>query len=141
MSGTKIEFSLPVRVFYEDTDVGGVVYHANYLKFMERVRSEWFRNLGLDQRTLLKHGFMFVVRDARIDYRRPARLDDLVDVTADVIKTGRASLVFQQSVRLAGLELCSGRFTIACVDSASMRPRALPDACRQYQDDCVVLEE
>ncbi|GAA4649128.1 tol-pal system-associated acyl-CoA thioesterase [Kistimonas scapharcae] len=141
MSGNESEFSLPVRIFYEDTDAGGIVYYVNYLKFMERARTERLRSLGFGQRALLEHGFMFVVRDAQINYRRSARLDDLVEVTANVIKAGRASLVFQQSVRLEGGELCSGRFTIACVDSESMKPMALPDACRQYLDGRVVPED
>ncbi|MCK5894005.1 MAG: tol-pal system-associated acyl-CoA thioesterase [Endozoicomonadaceae bacterium] len=140
MSGRAVDFSLPVRIFYEDTDAGGVVYHANYLKFMERARTDMFRSVGFGQQALLEQEIIFVVRDAQVKYRLPARLDDQIDVTVSVVKVGRASLVFEQSACLDGQILCSGCFTIACVDFSSMKPVALPDAYKQYLDSRVVPE-
>ena len=134
-------FSLPVRIYYEDTDAGGIVYYVNYLKFMERARTEMLRSQGFGQQTLLEQGVMFVVRDVQVKYRRPARLDDQVDVTALVVKVGRASLLFEQSICLDKEVLCSGCFTVACVDSSSMKPKALPDVCRPYLDGSVVSED
>lgn len=130
-------FVWPVRVYYEDTDAGGVVYYANYLRFMERARTEWLRSLGFDQAQLVRdRGVLFAVRSVNLDYFRPARLDDLLDVTAAVASTGRASICFAQTVmRTSGgsvPELLSrGEVKIACLDAGSFRPASVPDEILQ----------
>lgn len=123
-------FRLPVRVYIEDTDAGGIVYYVNYLKFMERARTEWLRALGFQHYTLLGEDLLFVVHRAEVDYRRPARIDDELVVTAAVEKTGRASLQFvQQVTRVADGELLAeGRVKVACVSRERLVPRPMPDA-------------
>lgn len=124
------EFSWPVRVYYEDTDSGGVVYYANYLKFMERARTEWLRNLGFEQDTLLEQqGVLLVVRRVEVDYRLPARFNDALHVSVTIKKRGRASLIVQQNITSAsdGRLLCSGQVKVACIDAASFTPIPLPD--------------
>lgn len=121
-------FSLAVRVYYEDTDAGGVVYYANYLKYMERARSEWLRARDIDQVALARDdGVVFAVRAAAIDYLRPARLDDVVDVSVQVVEHGRASVVFAQNVSRAATVLCEGMVRIACLDATAFTPRPIPD--------------
>ena len=124
-------FEWQVRVYYEDTDSGGVVYYANYLRFMERARTEWLRSLGFEQDRLVEEqGVLFAVRSARIDYLRTAHFNDLLSVSADIIARGRASLTFSQLVRRCqddGGPVCSGEIKIACLDAATLRPRAIPD--------------
>jgi acyl-CoA thioester hydrolase len=127
------EFVWPIRVYYEDTDSGGVVYHANYLKFMERARSEWLRTLGFEQDALLaREGLLFAVRSVALDYLRPARFNDTIEVVTTVKSFRKASLEFQQIVRggAQGAEtpLCAGVVKIACVDAGSFRPRPIPEA-------------
>ena len=122
-------FRWPVRVYYQDTDGGGVVYHASYLRFLERARTEWLRALGLEQRDLAReHGVLFAVRRMEVDYLRPARLDDLLQVTARLLRRGRASLELAQEVlRPPEPEpLCRALVRLACVDVAALRPRPLP---------------
>lgn len=125
------EFLWPVRVYYEDTDSGGVVYYANYLKFMERARSEWLRSLGYEQDELNeKEGVIFAVRSIQLDYKKPARFNDLLHVTAQVIKQGKASITFFQQITKAhsdGSVLCEGQIKIACLDSKTMRPVPIPE--------------
>ncbi len=128
------EFFWPVRVYYEDTDVGGIVYYANYLRFMERARTEWLRALGVEQDRLRRDtGRVFVVRSAQLDFHRPARLDDALQVGVRLLECRRASLRLEQRVlRGAGaVELCcAAQVRPACVDAASLRPRAIPQALR-----------
>lgn len=126
-------FRLPVRVYIEDTDAGGIVYYVNYLKFMERARTEWLRSLGFQHYTLLDEDFLFVVREARVEYRRPARIDDELEVTAAVERVGRASLDFRQQVlrRADGELLASGQVAVGCVSRQKMAPRAMPAAIGQ----------
>jgi acyl-CoA thioester hydrolase len=115
-----------VRVYYEDTDAGGIVYYANYLKFFERARTEWMRALGIGQQVLLEeHGAMFVVKDASADYHAPAKLDDTLRLTLAVEKIGRASVSFLQQAWRDDCLLNTARFRVGCVDAA-LRPRALP---------------
>ncbi|HWU69603.1 MAG TPA: YbgC/FadM family acyl-CoA thioesterase, partial [Stenotrophobium sp.] len=96
------EFAMPLRVYYEDTDVSGVVYHANYLKFFERARTEWLRQFGISQEVLReRHGIAFTVANMQIDFLAPARLDDALQVTVDLHKRKRASLEFRQNIRIA----------------------------------------
>jgi len=120
-------FSIPVRVYYEDTDAGGVVYYANYLKFFERCRTEWMRHAGHDQSVLAaESGIGFVARKASCEYLRPARLDDQLTVGLEVEKLTRVRVVFRQHVRRGDEELVTGTVEIACVDMAGMRPAPIP---------------
>lgn len=125
------EFHFPVRVYIEDTDGGGIVYYVNYLKFMERARTEFLRELGFDHYLNAdKHtdeDFMFVVRGADIRYFSPARMDDALSITAQITSLGRASLVFHQEVRRKGTTLTTGSIDVACVRRSDMKPRALPE--------------
>ncbi|HHS83988.1 MAG TPA: tol-pal system-associated acyl-CoA thioesterase [Gammaproteobacteria bacterium] len=119
----------PVRVYYEDTDSGGVVYYANYLKFMERARTEWLRALGYEQTGLVENEeLIFAVRRAELDYLRPARFDDLLQVSVRVLRCGRASIEFVQVVMPDQGEevLCHGRIKIACLNVTTFKPRTLP---------------
>jgi acyl-CoA thioester hydrolase len=122
------EFSWRARVYWEDTDGGGVVYYANYLKFMERARTEWLRAQGHSQLELARElGFVFAVVEVKVNYRRPARLDDELTVTCLPVPEGRASIRFKQFVRRGEEILADGEVRVACVDAKSFRPRALPD--------------
>jgi len=138
-------FLWPVRVYYEDTDSGGVVYYANYLKFMERARTEWLRSFGIEQDALLANdGIIFAVHSVTLNFIKPGRFNELLYVTAKVSHRGRASLMFSQEVLrpASGRQgkgqkdnalmenmtvLCAGHVKIACLDAASMRPRHIPD--------------
>ncbi len=125
-------FTFPVRVYWEDTDAGGVVYYANYLKFLERARSEWLRTLGIDQARLLQdERLQFVVVEANIRYHRPARFDDELVVSAALESLGGASVTFAQEIRrgTAGGELLvSASVRAACIASDTLKPRPLPKA-------------
>ncbi len=133
------EFVLPVRVYYEDTDTGGVVYYANYLKFFERARTEWLRALGIDQQRLADEtGCLFVVRRAEADYRRPARLDDLLSIHARVERLGKASIDFIQRCERGGELLANGRVQVGCVDRTGLRPTAMPETVRRALASLVV---
>ena len=121
-------FTWTVRVYYEDTDAGGIVYYANYLKFYERARTEWLRSLGIDQQALRdREGAIFVVSSASVDYLASARLDDEVKITLSVEKMGRASVQFAQQAWRGDTLLSSADVKVGCVDAATMRPRSLPD--------------
>lgn len=121
-------FTWPVRVYYEDTDAGGIVFYANYLKFFERARTEWLRACGVDQRRLAEEtGALFVVRRTALDYRAPARLDDIVTIVSKIDKLGRASVDFIQEAWRGETLLATGSIRVACVDGATMRPAAMPD--------------
>ncbi len=123
------EFLWPVRVYYEDTDSGGVVYYANYLKFMERGRSEWLRSLGFEQdRLLAEEGIIFAVRRVEMDFHAPGRFNDALQVGVKLIQQRRASITFLQEIRREDDEqiLCSGNIQIACIDAERFRPCALP---------------
>ena len=123
-------FTWPVRIYYEDTDAGGIVFYANYLKFFERARTEWLRSRGVDQHALAQQdGAMFVVKNASIDYQAPARLDDVLNLTLGIEKLGRASVHFVQQAWCGELLLCSAQVKVGCVDTVTLRPRALPPAC------------
>ncbi|WP_110665254.1 tol-pal system-associated acyl-CoA thioesterase [Salinicola halophilus] len=122
------EFVLPIKVYIEDTDAGGIVYYVNYLKFMERARSEWLADLGFGQRELLESGAQLVVHSLQCRYARPARLDDRLDVTARVVKTKPCSVQFSQSVRNGRDTLCEATVDIACVDAQRFKPMRWPSA-------------
>lgn len=120
-------FDWTVRVYYEDTDTGGIVFYANYLKFFERARTEWLRALGVGQQELLDaEGAAFVVRSASLDYHAPARLDDVLTIRTMVDKLGPASVRFTQQAWKDELLLTSASVKVGCVDLATMRPRSLP---------------
>jgi len=121
-------FVWPVRVYWEDTDAGGIVFYANYLRFFERARTEWLRSLGVQQQALREsEGAIFVVADTAVRFVRPARLDDLLTLTVEVTDCGAASLRVQQQALRAGTLLAAGDIRIGCVDAASLRPRRLPE--------------
>jgi 4-hydroxybenzoyl-CoA thioesterase len=120
------EFSIPVRVYIEDTDAGGIVYYVNYLKFMERCRTEFLRTLGYHKPAILDDGLLLVVHSAQIDYHRSARLDDELQVTTGIIKLARTYIEFKQRVFRKQELLCSGVIRVACVDASVMKPRAIP---------------
>jgi acyl-CoA thioester hydrolase len=124
-------FTWPVRVYWEDTDAGGIVFYANYLKFFERARTEWLRSHGLEQRALQeKAGGMFVVSDAQIRYHRPARLDDELLVSAWPTEAGRASMTIQQQAFLktatGNILLCEGTIRAGWVDAVTYKPARIP---------------
>ncbi|MES2771769.1 MAG: tol-pal system-associated acyl-CoA thioesterase [Pseudomonadota bacterium] len=132
-------FSITARIYYEDTDAGGVVYYANYLKFFERCRTEWLRTIGHGQADLLRDpGIVFVVRAVSLDYCKPARLDDLLSITLEVDKIGRSQISFRQSVRRSSQSkpeepwetLVIGHIQIVCVDLASFKPVSIPSFLR-----------
>jgi len=124
-----IDFLWPVRVYYEDTDAGGVVYYANYLKFFERARTEMLRSLGFEQdRLLLEENVIFVVRSVKIDYLKPARFNEHIQVSAKVIEHKKTNLTFEQSITRQQDLLCSGAIRIACLDAQSMKPKLIPIA-------------
>jgi acyl-CoA thioester hydrolase len=129
-----MSFSFPLRVYWEDTDAGGIVFYANYLKFMERARTEWLRSLGISQGQLREQtGGIFVVSETRLKYHRPARLDDELLVTAELRELGAASLIIDQQVLAKSqqqpgdaLLLCEGTIRIGWVQAANLRPARLP---------------
>jgi acyl-CoA thioester hydrolase len=120
-------FCWPVRVYYEDTDSGGVVYHANYLNFMERARTEWLRSLGYEQ-TYLKEelGVLFVVRDLSIHYQRPAKFNDQLNVECRLNKIGRSSLQFEQVIKRGQEVISSAIVGVVCIDAALFKPVSIP---------------
>jgi 4-hydroxybenzoyl-CoA thioesterase len=131
MPGKPAEFCIPVRVYIEDTDAGGIVYYVNYLKFMERARTEWLRSLGYVQSGLLENNIQFVVRATDVRYRQPAGIDDELAVTVGLEKVGRASLAFHQQVWRENELLCDGRIQVACVRADTLAPTALPSRVHQ----------
>jgi acyl-CoA thioester hydrolase len=125
-------FRWPVRVYYEDTDAGGVVYYANYLKFFERCRTEWLRALGIDQSALAREqGLQFVVARIEVKYLAPARLDDELTIEARLAQLGRCSLAFEQVALRGGEPLAGAQVTVACVDARQRRPTRLPERLRE----------
>lgn len=127
---SETEFRWPVRVYIEDTDAGGIVYYVNYLKYMERARTELLRDIGFGKAAILDSERMFVVRSVAVDYRAPARLDDELIIQSRVLAVRGAGLSMQQDVlRNTGADpvlLCGGRVELACVDRSSLRPCRVP---------------
>lgn len=131
-------FTLPVRIYYEDTDAGGVVYYANYLKFLERCRTDWLRAIGYEQAALLKDpGVAFVVRNVSVDYLKPARLDDLVVVSLDIDRVTRSQIFFHQTIRRAKPAvsgewdtLIDARIQLVCVNAEQMKVTSIPALLR-----------
>lgn len=132
-------FSHPVRIYWEDTDAGGVVYHAQYLAFLERARTEWLRARGYGQELLREaHDLVFVVRAMRIDFRKPARLDDALDVTVSLRQCRRASLVIAQAIRRGDDTLLDAEVRVAAVGAGDFRPRGIPET---LYDQLKLLED
>jgi acyl-CoA thioester hydrolase len=125
------KFHWPIRVYYEDTDGGGLVYHANYLKFMERARTEWLRSLGFEQAEL-KHKLdvIFVVRNIAIQYKRSACFDEALTVTTAISKTGRSLLVFEQTIYRDNTVLTQATVEIVCVSASEYKPVSIPEPVR-----------
>lgn len=120
-------FSLPIRVYYEDTDAGGVVYHARYLHFFERARTDYLRELGFSQQALLdEHNLAFVVKTMQIDYRLAAKLDDLLTVETEVSGIKGATILFSQQIKRNDVQICTAEVKVACVDLTKMKPVAIP---------------
>jgi len=128
---THRNFSIPQRVYYQHTDAGGVVYHGNYLDFMECARTELLQSLGFDLGVLARRDhLLFMVHSAQIAYHKPALLNDMLTVTARVARIGRARLVFEQSVRRGETKLVSAELTLACVDARTQKAVGVPEAIR-----------
>lgn len=131
-----MSFTWPVRVYYEDTDSGGVVYYANYLKFLERARTEWLRGLGFEQTELLRdYNVIFVVRRVEIDYLRPAVFNDALLVTARVHQDGRSWIELDQTVERGGEVLVKARVKIVCVNGQAFKPVGIPPAIKQKMEN------
>ena len=123
------KFNWPIRVYYEDTDAGGVVFYANYLKFFERARTEMLRARGFEQDELIaEQGVIFVVRSVQVDYLKPARFNEQIDVSAEVTQAKKTSFLFAQEISRGDDLLCKSEIRIACLDAQSMRPKAIPAA-------------
>ena len=127
-------FAFPIRVYYEDTDAGGVVYHSNYLNFFERARTEWLRDLGYEQNDLrLKENIIFVVRNIEIAYLKPALFNDQLIATVEIIKIGRSSIEVEQQIMRQNADneiLSEGKVRVVCVDADKFRPKRIPDNIR-----------
>jgi len=125
-------FHWPIRVYYEDTDAGGVVFYANYLKFFERARTEMLRNMGFEQDQLItEQKIIFVVRSVQLDYIKPAHFNDALEVSAEVTLAKKVTLNFEQVVTRGDEVLCKGNIRIACLDAETMRPKSIPDTLLQ----------
>ncbi|MBR2514533.1 MAG: tol-pal system-associated acyl-CoA thioesterase [Halomonas sp.] len=119
-------FTMPIRVYMEDTDAGGIVYYVNYLKFMERARSDWLRELGINQQMLLDEGTQLVVYRLACHYAKPARLDDQLMVSASVETVGRCRMTFEQQVQRNEELLCAATVEIACLSAKTLKPKKWP---------------
>ncbi len=130
-------FSFKYRVYWEDTDAGGVVYYANYLKYMERCRTEWLRALGIDQgRLRLERQIQFAITQVAVDFLKPAILDDEIVVTATLERLGGATFWFKQAIWRGDTQLIDATTRVACLDSGTLRPRAIPkDLFREWRNE------
>ena len=128
-------YSFPVRVYYENTDAGGVVYHAEYLRFLERARTEWLRHLGFDHQGLARdHRVSLVVTSLAIDFVKPARLDETISIGVQLESLGKARCVFAQEIRREDEVLVRAKVTVACVAGESMKPAEIPEALRRKME-------
>lgn len=135
MSKSRKPFVWPVRVYFQDTDAGGVVYHASYVNFFERARTEWLRTFGYSNAGLMNElGVMFVVRRLELNYLKPALLDDMLDVTAQVKELGRSRVTLLQTVLRDGEVLTEGEVHLVCVAADSFKPVSVPDVLRKQWD-------
>jgi acyl-CoA thioester hydrolase len=138
---TARRFTVPVRIYYQDTDTGGVVYHARYLDYFERARMEWLRAIGFEARALsAQYSVMFVVRSIVVDYLVPGQLDDLLESTLGVVQAGAALLKLNQSILREAQTLVNAEVDLACVDAQQFRPTRLPDALRDEVSRWVTVE-
>ena len=135
------EFSLPIRVYIEDTDAGGIVYYVNYLKYLERARTELMRTFGLERPAVTDAGWNFVVSDVSLSYKEPARLDDQLHATAVISAVGGATINFHQTVRRDDTVLVAGDIQIACVDRGTGRPTRLDAALRKQIEATLAATE
>ena len=126
VSTSPVEIDIPVRVYIEDTDAGGIVYYVNYLKFMERARTELMRSLGYGKAALFADDLMFVVHSLNVKYRASAKLDDELQVVAKVTKVGKVAVVFEQTIRCGDQVLCDGEVKVACVRRSDQKPASMP---------------
>ncbi|PSJ17580.1 tol-pal system-associated acyl-CoA thioesterase [Nitrosomonas supralitoralis] len=125
-------FSLPVRVYYQDTDAGGVVYHSTYLNFMERARYEWLRELGFNANTLVAaSNVLFMIRSVEIEYFKPAVLDDLLAITVAVQEVGRSRITLFQEVLCSHIKLVNATIHVVCVDAEKLKPMSIPASLRE----------
>jgi len=128
-------YSFPVRVYYENTDAGGVVYHSEYLKFLERARTEWLRHLGYDHQALGRnHKVVFVVSSMAIDFVKPAKLDDMVAVSVQLESLGKVRSVFVQEIRREDEVLVKAKVTVACLTVDSFKPVEIPEPLRRKME-------
>lgn len=126
------DFSLPIRVYYQDTDAGGVVYHATHLHFLERARYEWLRELGFTANSLIEnHDALFMIRSLEIEYSKPATLDNLLSVTVKVTHVGRSRITLFQEILLENIKLVSATIHVVCVGVATLKPVSLPMPLRE----------
>lgn len=126
-------FSMPVRVYFQDTDAGGVVYHANYLNFMERARAEWLRGFGYSNAGLMQElGVVFVVRSLKIDYLKPALLDDTLEVTAQIKEIGRSRVTLLQNLLRGEDLLMASEVHLVCVSTDKFKPVSVPEVLRRH---------
>ncbi len=125
-------FALPVRVYFQDTDAGGVVYHASYVNFMERARTEWLRSFGYSNAGLMKElGVVFVVRSLKMEYLRPALLDDMLTVTAQIKELGRSRIAVHQTVVRGEDKLVEAEIHLVCVTLENFKPVSVPEVLRE----------
>ncbi len=136
-----MSFAVALRVYIEDTDAGGIVYYVNYLKFMERARTEFMRSLGYGKTAIFSDDKMFVVHSANVQYLGVAKLDDELTVTAVPVKVARSNIVFEQLVLRGGELLCRGEIRIACVNRTANRPCAMPDEMRSQVEAVLISEK
>lgn len=126
---------LPVRVYYESTDAGGVVYHAQYLNFMERARTEWLRDLGFEHTALLQaYNCVFVVHSMQIQFKKSAKLDDLLSIYSQITKVGHGSIEFLQTIQLNQQKLVEAQLKLACVDALTFKPMSVPLAVKRIME-------
>jgi tol-pal system-associated acyl-CoA thioesterase len=131
-------YSFPVRVYYENTDAGGVVYHAEYLKFLERARTEWLRHLGFDHQGLARtHRAQLIVTSLAVDFAKPARLDDTLAIGVQLESLGKARCVFAQEIRREDEVLARAKVTVACVSGDSMKPTEIPEPLRRKMEAAI----
>ncbi len=130
-------FNIKARVYFEDTDAGGIVYHANYLKYMERARTDWIRNIGVSQQNLLEQSVAFVVKDITLSYKKSAKLDEMLTITCHPLKVGNVSVAIEQQIYNKNDEiLVSGLVKIACVDPKLQKPVKIPSSIlREMRSD------
>jgi len=126
------EFSLPVKVYLEDTDAGGIVYHVNYLKYMERARTEFLSQLGYDKPAILASGLMLVVHSMNINFIAPTKLSEQLQATAKVLTLARSYVVFEQLIKRGEQLVCSAEVKIACISQAEHKPKAMPTIMHRF---------